>query len=283
MRTLFPSVAVLLSLLTGSAASVAASGESLAQTLDRSATDLAEAQRLFYNGHYEAAAMLTLPLCVDDDQDALLDACELRSSALLFQIKRKLPKGMKKQDAYKACTACPPLMTAFQAVTRTGQSAARTGLKRAPLDESTRFLLGKIDLNYVWLHLGLLGRKTGWGEYWEGRRAMDAVLETNPGHMRAQVSRAWIDYIVDTQAPRGTRWLLGGGNKKRGLRVVEDAAGVSGEPFVRAEAGFALWDMRVREGNVAGAVVIARELLRDFPENEELNRFLADQDAVALR
>lgn len=261
---------------------VTTSLEARAQTADAT-TRLTDAQRLFYNGRYAEAAALTLPLCADDSQNPVLDACELRSSAILFQIKRKLPKGMKKQEAYKACAACPDLMVAFQAVTRTGQAAARAGLTLAPTDESTRFLLGKIDLNHVWLHLGLLGRRTGWSEYWEARRAMDAVLEANPHHVRAQVSRAWIDYIVDTQAPRGTRWILGGGNKKRGLRVVEEAAQLDEDLFVRAEAGFALWDMRVREGDITGAVVAARDLVREFPENEELNRFLADQSAAAPR
>jgi len=274
-------IAAVLAALAGTTASLDASGRPVAQASADSAIHLANAQRLFYNGRYEEAAAITLPLCGDDGQPVNLDACELRSSAILFQIKRKLPKGMKKQEAYKRCVACPELITAFQAVTLTGQSAARIGLKRLPQDESTRFLLGKIDLNYVWLHLGLLGRRTGWGEYWEARHALDAVLEANPGNVRAQVSRAWIDYIVDTQAPRGTRWLLGGGNKARGLRVVEAAAVLNGEPFVRAEAGFALWDMRMREGNVTGAVVTARDLVRDFPENEELNRFLADQAEIA--
>jgi hypothetical protein len=34
--------------------------------------------------------------------------------------------------------------------------------------------------------------------------------------LRARVARAWIDYIVDTRMPLGTRWLLGGGNKNAG-------------------------------------------------------------------
>lgn len=276
-------LAVALVVWVGATASAQAIDPAVTQAPADSAAPMEEAQRLFYNGRYEEAALLTLQSCSDNGQKVSLDACELRSSALLFQIKRRLPKGMKKQDAYKACVTCPDLMLAFQAVTRTGQMAARASLKLAPQDESTRFLLGKLDLNYVWLNLGLLGRKTGWGEYWEARHAMDDVLEMNPRNIRAQVSRAWIDYIVDTQAPRGTRWLLGGGNKRRGLRIVEEAAALGAERFVRAEAGFALWDMRVREGNVAGAVVIARQLLQDFPENQELARFINDQAAIALR
>jgi hypothetical protein len=263
-------------------APVAAGGNAVSQVPVDAAAQLNEAHRLFYNGHYERAAAMTLTLCPDDATSVNLDACELRSSSLLFQIKRALPKGLKKDEAYKACLSCTPVMTAFRTVTRTGQLAARTSLEQRPDDVATRYLLGKIDLNHVWLHLGLLGRKTGWGEYWEARRAMDTVLKADPDNVRAQVSRAWIDYIVDTQAPRGTRWILGGGNKTRGLRVVEEAAAMSEAPFVKAEAGFALWDMRVREGNLAGAVVTARELARAFPENEELARFLNEHGAVAL-
>jgi hypothetical protein len=272
--------AVTLALVLGGA-SVGASGGAVTQALDPSA-QLVEANRLFYNGHYERAAAMTLAFCADDATEVNLHACELRSSSLLFQIKRALPKGMKKDEAYKACVACPPVMEAFRTVTRTAQLAARATLEQHPDDVSTRYLLGKIDLNHVWLHLGLVGRRTGWGEYWEARRALDTVLKADPPNVRAQVSRAWIDYIVATQVPRGTRWILGGGNKTRGLRVVEQAAVMSDAPFVKAEAGFALWDMRVREGNLAGAVVTARDLAREFPENEELTKFLAEHGAIAL-
>src|SRR5689334_1177108 len=49
---------------------------------------LADAQRLFYGGHYRAAARLTLDLRVPDTPD--LASYELRSSALLFQLKALL-------------------------------------------------------------------------------------------------------------------------------------------------------------------------------------------------
>ena len=38
---------------------------------------------------------------------------------------------------------------------------------------------------------------------------------------------------------------------------------------------FALWDMRARERNFTEAVVTARALLHDFPDNRELVRFIA--------
>jgi hypothetical protein len=119
---------------------------------------------------------------------------------------------------------------------------------------------------------------TGWSEYWEARKSLDSVLKTNPEHVRARVARAWIDYIVDTKIPRGTRWLLGGGNKKRGLVTVQQAATTSADFFVQAEAAFALWDMQVREKNLTGAIATARTLARDFPDNRELIKFLENNE-----
>jgi hypothetical protein len=52
------------------------------------------------------------------------------------------------------------------------QAIARARLEVDPGDEQMLFFLGKVDLNYVWLQLGTLGRKTGWDEYWEARRSL---------------------------------------------------------------------------------------------------------------
>jgi hypothetical protein len=240
---------------------------------------LQDAQRLFYNGRYEEAAALTRESCAGETDD--LSACELHTAALLFQVKRAIGDAEDKDKALKQCATCPDLMAAFQAALTKGQEAARARLKLHADDDETLFLLGKLDLNHVWLHLGTLGRKTGWGEYWEARRSLDKVLKRSPGHIRARVARAWIDYIVDTKMPKGTRWLLGGGNRKRGLRVVKEAAGTEAEFFVRAEARFGLWDMQVRERDIAGAVATARELARDFPDNRELQKFLEINGGVS--
>jgi hypothetical protein len=233
---------------------------------------LDEAQQMFYNGRYADAASLTVDLCTAEAHN--LAACELRSSALLFQIRRALGDAPDKDKAFTQCAACPAWLSIFVAETRRVQAIARARLALSPGDEETLFFLGKLDLNYVWLQLGTLGRKTGWDEYWEARRSLDKVLKQNPNHVRAKVARAWIDYIVDTKMPRGTRWLLGGGNKKRGLRAVREAATVDADLFVRAEAGFALWDMQVRERDIAEARATAAALAEDFPDNPELRKFL---------
>lgn len=236
------------------------------------------AQTMFYNGRYAEAAAETRDLCGADV--LTLPGCEVRTSALLFQLRRAIGESPDKDKAFTQCEACPELLRVFVAETRQGQAVARTYLKAHPGDEETMFFLGKLDLNYVWLQLGTLGRKTGWDEYWEARRSLDQVLKVSPGHVRAKVARAWIDYIVDTRMPRGTRWLLGGGNKKRGLKAVHEAAMADAEFFVRAEAGFALWDMQVREKNIAGAVETAKRLAADFPDNLDVRKFLKAHDAT---
>lgn len=242
---------------------------------------LADAQRLFYNARYAEAAALTLALGSADVEDLVI--CELRSTALLFQIKAALEGGADKGKALKQCAACPALMDAFLTDTARGRSVARARLKVDPDDEAALFFLGKLDLNYVWLQLGTLGRRTGWDEYWEARKSLDAVLKRNPKHVRARVARAWIDYIVDTRMPWGTGWMLGGGNKKRALATVRDAVNTEADFFVRAEAGFALWELHVRERKLAEAVPVARGLAKDFPENPEIARFLDTHDRERRR
>ena len=234
------------------------------------ASTLEQAQAAFYNARYADAAALTAESCSADD----LEACELRSSALHFELKRAMGDGKDRGKAFKECDSCSGLLEAFLRDNARGQTAARAKLRADATDEAAQFFLGKLDLNYVWLHAGTLGRKTGLGEYWEARRSLDAVLKRNPHHIRAKVARAWIDYIVDTRLPRGTRWILGGGNKKRALTAMREAAAVHTDVYVNAEARFGLWDMLVREQNMTEAVPVAQALANDFPANADLSRFL---------
>ena len=241
-----------------------------------SADGLETAQREYYNARYESAARLTHEPCATDVNG--LAACELRTAALLFQIKAALGSQEDKDKAWKDCgTACVNLLSAFKVALARGQTLARERLLTNPDDNETLFLLGKLDLNHVWLHLGTLGHRTGWDEYWEGRRALDTVLSRQPAHVRARVARGWIDYIVATKMRRGTRWLLGGANKKRGMTAIREAAGTEADFFTRTEARFALWDIQVRERDIQGALATADLLIRDFPENQEVKRFIETQ------
>jgi len=240
---------------------------------------LDEAHRLFYSGRYEAAAALALDVRTQNPDS--LSASEVRTSALHFQMRRAIGEPQDRETAWKQCASCQELMAVFMAELATGQAAARARLQANPADVEALFFLGKLDLNYVWLQLGTVGKKTGWGEYWEARKSLDAVLKHDPDHVRAQVARAWIDYIVDTKLPRGTKWMLGGGNRKKGLATVREAAQSPAEPFVQAEARFGLWDMQVRERNMADALVTARALSRDFPDNQDLAKFVATHESRA--
>jgi hypothetical protein len=234
---------------------------------------VADAQALFYNGRYDSAAALLLTLIPSDPGNLAL--YELRTSALLFQIKRAIGETNDRERALRQCPACRDWMSEFARDTAEGVKHARAVLKQNPHDDSAQFFLGKLDLNHVWLQLGILGRRTGWNEYWEARRSLDAVLERSPSHLRARLARAWIDYIVDTRMAWGTRWILGGGNKKKALIVMREAADAGGDFYTSAEARFALWDVQIRERNYDGAVATARRLSTDFPDNPELARFVA--------
>ena len=191
-----------------------------------------EDAQAFYHARYAAAAAPSLPLRAHPDE---LAACELRTSSLLFQIPA-MGASADKDKAWTVCAACPELMAAFVADIASGRSLARARLQKHPNDDTALFLLGKLDSTTSgcnWERSGArpVGTSTGKREDRSTR-----CSKRNPGHVRARVARAWIDYIVDTKMPRGTRWLLGGGNKKKGLRVVRDAAERRGR-LLRARRG----------------------------------------------
>ena len=128
---------------------------------------LDEAHHLFYSGRYEASAALALEIRTADSGN--LDASELRTSALHFQIRRALGEPKDRDKAWKACVVCQELMPVFLAELAVGQAEARARLMRNPVDDEAQFFLGKLDLNYVWLQLATIGRKTGWKEYREAQ------------------------------------------------------------------------------------------------------------------
>lgn len=239
---------------------------------------LEAAQHLFYNAQYLESAAVAIAVPTSDLESRLAIA-DVRSSAVLFQIKRLLAQQPAKANAntkLAACRECPDLIATFLATVHEGQAAARSRLKESPTDPIALFYLGKLDLNYLWLQLESLGKKTGWSEYWEARRSLDAVLAADPQHVRARVARAWMEYIVDTRLPWGTEWLLGGGDKKKALTWMRQAASADSEHFEKIEAEFALWEMLVKERHLPQAVEVASRLATQFPENRDLARFVAE-------
>jgi len=234
---------------------------------------LDHARYAFYSGRYDEAARLAADVRQRDPES--LTSYEVRTSALLFALKRELGDDVQEQQRdIEACSRCPALLEAFGNEMREGQELLRRRTASNPADERSHYVLAKLDLNYLWLHNGILGKRTGWREYREARRSLETVLERNPDHLRAQVAAAWIDYIVDTRMPWGTKWLFGGGSRRRGLEAMRRATLADGDFYDTVEARFGLWEMLVREKNHAAASEIARELVRDFPENLVLAAFV---------
>ena len=248
-----------------------AGAQALERTLASPALD--EAQIHFYSARYPEAAAVTRRLLADDPQQ--LATYELHTAALHFQIRRLLRDAKDKKAGLAACVPCAALLAEFMDTMKAGRTLALSRLTANAADEEARFLLSKIDLNYVWLVLSTLERRTGWNEYQEARRSIDAVLDSRAGHVRARVARAWIYYIVATKLPWGTRWMLGGGNRGRGLRMMREAAMADATVYEKAEAVFGLWEMEVREENTASALTAARVLLGWFPENQDVAMFVA--------
>jgi hypothetical protein len=55
---------------------------------------------------------------------------------------------------------------------------------------------------------------------------------------------------------------------------VREAAAMETDPFSHAEAEFALWDMLLRDKNVAEATEVAKRIAQAFPQNTEVAVFL---------
>src|SRR5207244_11792411 len=77
---------------------------------------LTDARAAFYNAGFEQAAALTLDLCAADD----VDACELRSAALLMEIKRAIGNARDKDGGVKAGDTCQGRLDAVSRATSGG-------------------------------------------------------------------------------------------------------------------------------------------------------------------
>ena len=208
-----------------------------AQDVQSPAPTITDAYRLFYNAHYEEAAALALSLRAAGTQD--LENDEVRTSALLFQL-RGLLNGQdasdndnrsEKGEVLKSCGArCAGVMDAFNADLHHGQAVARERLKTSPDDEEALFFLGKLDLNYVWLELGLLGHKTGWDEVLGSAKITRRGAQTEP-ESRPRPSRPRLDRLHRQHAhavghavdPRRRQQET---RNRRGTRSVDDECGV---------------------------------------------------------
>ena len=233
---------------------------------------LDDAQRLFYTALFQESAAAAKT--ITDAEPENLAAWDVRTSALHFQLRRLLGEPKDRKAAMAQCAECSTLLTTFLDDVNQGRAAARKRVAANPVDDEALFFLGKLDLSYLWMQLSTLGRKTGWDEYWEAKRLLEDILEKNPMHVRARVARAWMDYIVGTRVPWGTRWVMGGGSKSRGLSMVREAAQTPADFYTQVEAQFGLWEMLSRDGRRDEAVGVAKELLVKFSGNRDLVRFV---------
>ena len=149
-------------------------------------------------------------------------------------------------------------------------------LKANPKDETALFYLGKLDLNYVWLQLGLLGKKTGWDEYWEARHSLDALLKTNPKHVRG-ARRARLDRL-HRQHAHAVGDALGARRRQQEEGACRGARGRrDGDRYLQPRRGGvrALGHAAARQEHVPAATEVARRLAQAFPDNSEVAAFLA--------
>jgi tetratricopeptide (TPR) repeat protein len=235
-------------------------------------TPIDEAQRHLYSARFEEAAATAARLIAAEPDN--LAAYEVRTSALHFQIRRLVGDSKDKKTALARCTDCPALLAAFLDDVNRGRAVARERIAKDAMDHEASFFLGKLDLSYLWLQLSTVDRKTGWKEYWEAKKVLEDLIEHDPMHVRARTARAWMDYIVGTRVPWGTRWLMGGGSKSRGLKMVREASATPTDYYTQVEAQFALQEMLTREGKRDEAVAMAKELLVKFPDNKDLTKFV---------
>ena len=158
---------------------------------------LDRANHLFYSGAYEASAALALDVRIRDIVN--LEASELRTAALHFQIRRALGTPKDRGKAWKECDVCQELMPVFLDEFTLGREAAPAAVEADPADDEALFLLGKLDLNYVWLQLATVGRKTGWGEFKEAR----ASLKTLPARS-CRTSPTTVNWCASSPGTRAT-------------------------------------------------------------------------------
>ena len=130
-------------IIVGAAAAIVVSAMPTPVQADgtESSAQLSAAQTQFYNGRYAEAAAATADLCKAAVE--ALPACELRSSAILFQIRRAIGEAPDKDKAFKQCAVCDGLFTTFITEIRQAQGVARAHLKTNPGDEQALFFLGK--------------------------------------------------------------------------------------------------------------------------------------------
>jgi hypothetical protein len=176
-----------------------------AQTADRPALD--EGHRLFYNGRYEAAAALALQSCTAPPLD--LNACELATSALHFQIRKALDTGNRSRG--RPAGARPYWRRSSRRRAGAGPPGRAQGGSERRCDAVPA---GKLDLSYAGCSR-TLGKKIRWKKSGRRgpRRSRRRRPDISPGARGAQRGST----TSSTRLPRHL-WVLGGGAPRASRR-----------------------------------------------------------------
>lgn len=168
-----------------------------------------------------------------------------------------------------------------QHVTRALELAERR-LARNPNDVDALFDVGAavgLQASYAATVEGRVG-----GAFRAARRAYDTherVLALDPSRKDAGLTVGTYRYVVATLSlpVRWVAYLAGfGGDKSKGLRMIEEAARYPGDNQV--DARFALMLLYNREGRYDEALAVVRELMSRFPRNRVLG---LEAGATAIR
>jgi tetratricopeptide (TPR) repeat protein len=160
----------------------------------------------------------------------------------------------------------------FQRHSARALELAEAAIKARPRDPDALFRLGSI-----------VGVQASYGATVEGKiassfraasRAYDAhetVLEMDPSRKDAGLIVGTYRYIVSALSMplRLMAYVVGfGGDKERGLRMIEEAAAYPG--LTQTDAKFALLLLYNRERRFDDAMRVARELQKQYPRNRQL-------------
>jgi tetratricopeptide (TPR) repeat protein len=254
---------------------------------ERSAALRARAYQLAYNLDYvEATREMEAAVAADPN-----DAAAERGLAVIPWLLISFSRGAVTVDDYlgsitrsNVAMRQPPaeLAARFNRHITRALALAEGELKRRPGDPETLYQLGAtvgLQASYV---ATVEGRVLG--AFKAARRAYDAheqVLELAPARREAGLVIGTYRYIVSAMSlpVRMMAYVAGfGGDKERGLQLIEEAAASRSE--ASADAKFALVLLYNREGRYGDALRVLAELQKAYPRNRIL---WLEAGATALR
>lgn len=197
----------------------------------------------FYRKEYEEALGI---ISGDDCGEVNLDTIDLKSSILLFSLRReKREKGEVSRG----------LAEAFVDATNRGLSLATEMLQKNNKDSKARYLRGKLSLNLIWFDLEIVEKRRGLKLFLRTRRELKELAKEEPWNIRARISVAVTEFIIGERNPV-ERFFLGGGSREDALAELKVLAGCKYcSKSEKIEALYALADMLRRYKKLEEAAV----------------------------